>query len=88
MKKKYSIVIGIFYLLIVGLAFFLNIKPLLFFLTIPWSLIFAFFSPLIGHMFEYSSSSYVLIWGALLNLLIFFKLALFNANYSDLDDPE
>lgn len=86
--KKYYILVGVIYLTIVGLAFFLNIKPLLFFLSIPWSMVVAFLGFLLIHMFENFQFSYLHIVGALLNLLIFFKLTLFKADYPSSDKLE
>jgi putative Mn2+ efflux pump MntP len=88
MKKKYYIVIGIVYLAVVALAFFLKLEPLLFFLSIPWSIILTFFGFLLIHMFENFQFTYGEVLGALLNLLIFFKLTVFKSSYSNLENDE
>jgi hypothetical protein len=86
MKRKYSyILVGIVYLALTIWAALWDIRLLSFFLAVPWSLIFAVFSPLIGHMFGYSPFVYMQIVGALLNLLIFFKQTLLNQTHIDQD---
>ena len=76
--------LGLTYLLAVIVAYFLNVDFVLFFLTLPWSMIIAFLSPLLGHMFGGNSLNASLVVGALLNFIIFLKITF--SHYSDFDD--
>lgn len=80
MKKNIGIIAGIAYLIIAVSAFFLNLETLLFFLSIPWSVIITFFGFLLIHMFDSFKFSNLEILGVLLNASIFFKFILFTEN--------
>jgi hypothetical protein len=73
-KRGIWAVIALIYFASALTAYFLQIDFILFFLTIPWSLIITMLGMLLIHMFSYDLSSYFLV-GALLNVLILIKIA-------------
>ena len=76
--------LGLTYLLAVIAAYFLNVDFILFCLALPWSMIVAFLSPLLGHMFGGNSLNAGLLLGALLNFIIFLKITV--SRYFNFDD--
>ena len=87
MKTKVRhIFVSIFAVLYAGTvlgAFILKVDFLLFFLTVPWSVLVSFLSPLLGHMFGAGSLDASLLVGALLNLAIFMRLTIRSSNDTD-----
>lgn len=84
-KKNLYIVAAVVYFVVVGVAFFLGLETLLFFISVPWSMVITFFGFLLIHMFSHFSFLYADVAGAMLNLLIFLKLTLFKSKETDLE---
>lgn len=84
-KNYFYIFVGIIYLTTSIIAVVFDINPLLFFLSIPWSMIVSIFGFLLIHIFDNFSFTYVEFLGTLLNLVIFLKLTLFRSVISNQD---
>lgn len=63
------------YSIAAGLAYFYEVKPLLFALALPWSVPAALFSPLIGHVFGHAALSRTLFLCEILNACVLAAIA-------------
>ena len=78
MKTRILIVsfLAVFYATFIAVSFHLDISFLKFCLALPWSIIIAMLSFLLIHMFSGNVLDYGLLFGALLNLVLFLWLFL------------
>ncbi|MBK7706126.1 MAG: hypothetical protein IPJ30_10175 [Acidobacteria bacterium] len=78
-NKTYRIVwlfILLLYSIAAGLAYFFEVKPLLFALALPWSTVATILSPLIGHAYGHLALQRTLLLCEILNACVLLAIAL------------
>jgi len=81
LRSTIWLVVATGYLILLSGSYLGNIDSLLFFSTIPWSLVIALFAWPLVHMSSYSLNSYLLI-GGLINLALLIKVGFFGGRHN------